>query len=72
MTLVCLQLSARGACKVALLSIATLVTACEAWSQTEAQLFPQPFLVEHHVEQTDPDGGRFATEPCCLPAESAV
>lgn len=30
---------------------------------SEAQLFPQAFLVEHHVEQTDPDGGRFATEP---------
>jgi hypothetical protein len=42
---------------------AILGTTCEIWSQTEAQLFPQPFLVEHHVEQTDADGGRFATEP---------
>jgi hypothetical protein len=32
-------------------------------AQTEAPLFPQAFLVEHHVEQTDADGGRFATEP---------
>jgi hypothetical protein len=40
-----------------------IAAAIPAAAQTEAQLFPQPFLVEHHVEQTDPDGGRFATEP---------
>jgi hypothetical protein len=39
-----------------------IAAAIPAAAQTEAQLFPQPFLVEHHVEQTDPDGGRFATE----------
>lgn len=49
------------------LALATLAAAVAAWAGEQSAsigvLFPRPFVVEHHVRQTEPGGGVFESEP---------
>ncbi len=47
------------------LILAALLPAGLAWAQGSAAgaLFPEPFVVEHHLVQTDSDGSRFESQP---------
>lgn len=44
-------------------ALALLFVASGLGAQTGGELFPRPFRVEHHLLQTDADGGVFAGEP---------
>ena len=33
-----------------------------AGAESRGQLFPQPFVIEHHIEQSDTDGSRFVSD----------
>lgn len=50
----------RAAALVALLAVPAATAPAVAQA---GALFPEPFVIEHHLVQTDGDGGRFETEP---------
>lgn len=45
------------------MALALLFVAASLQAQAPGELFPRPFQVEHHLLQTDADGGVFAGEP---------
>jgi hypothetical protein len=51
----------RALAPVAALGLALAATALPA--QSAGPIFPEPFRIEHHLEQTDADGNRFVSEP---------